>query len=345
MPRRRKDLAFEESLFNNMQDYLNLESRLIALTVGRFHFDNLPNYFFQPYLIKMMIMNVDTLFAKDDDLDRYLWYTFTLAGGARTPDVPGKLQDALTQNRVTVVDDYQYLDNNLKNNENRKIFMGLFDEFNIPYYRRIILPNNGYQNIFDDSNSVIIRSSYSGCPIMPIVQEYARKLYIISRTIDVNVNAQKTPIMVLCDEDQRLTMENMMKQYIGNVPFIFGDKNNIDKDSFKVLVTNAPFVADKLFELKANIWNEFLTFLGIYNININKKERLITDEIQRSMGGVLVARNDIVRAINDSFDQVNKKFGLDIKFTFGEDKPSEEEEEEIKAIEASIEGKEVVDNE
>lgn len=345
MPRRRKDLAFEESLFNNMQDYLNFESRLIALTVGRFHFDNLPSYFFQPYLIKMMIMNVDTLFAKDEDLDRFLWYTFSLAGGSKTPNVPGKLQDALTQNRVTVVDDYQYLDNNLKNDNNRKIFMGLFDEFNIPYYRRIILPNNGYQNIFDDSNSVIIRSSYSGCPIMPIVQEYARKLYIISRTIDVNVNAQKTPIMVLCDEDQRLTMENMMKQYIGNVPFLFGDKNNIDKDSFKVLVTNAPFVADKLFELKANIWNEFLTFLGIYNININKKERLITDEIQRSMGGVLVARNDIVRAINDSFEQVNKKFGLDIKFTFGEDKPSEEEEEEIKAIEESIEGKEVEDNE
>lgn len=345
MPRRRKDLAFEESLFNNMEDYENLKNRLIALTIGRFHFDGLPEYLFQPYIIKMIIMNPDTLFCYDDILERYIWYTFCIAGGPKTTPVGKELQDALTQNRVTTITDYDGLDNKFKTEDNKKIFRGLFDEFNIPYYRRVVLPNNGYQNTFSDDDSVIVRSSYSGCPIMPIVEEYARKLYIVSRTIDVNVNSQKTPLIVLCDEDQRLTFENMIKQYVGNVPFIFGDKNSIDKDSFKVLTTNAPFVADKLFELKSNIWNEFLTFLGIYNISVNKKERLIVDEIQRSMGGVLVARNDIVRAINDSIEQINSKFDLKIKFTFGEDNPTDDEEKLISETKEIIDGKEVNEDE
>ena len=289
MPRRTKDLIFEESLFNNQEDYLNLKSRLIALTIGRLHFEGLPEYIYEPFILKMIISNPETLFAYDDIADRYIWYPFT---------------------------------NNSRMNE-----------YNIPFERRVTLQNVGYSRVFDDSNSIIFRSSLSGTPLIPIIEEYARKLFIISRTIDVNVNAQKTPVMVLCDEDQRLTFTNMMKQYAGNVPFIFGDKNIISENSFKVMDLKAPFVADKLFELKTNLWNEFLTFLGIYNVSINKKERLITDEVNRSMGGVLVARNDFIRSINESIDNINKKFGLDIKFYFGEDENGKTDPEEDDIIE------------
>lgn len=299
MPRRTKDLIFEESLFNNMEDYINLKSRLIALTIGRLHFKNLPEYIYEPFILKMIICNPETLFAYDNDGDRFIWYPFT--------------------------------------NNSR------LDEYNIPFERRITLNNVGYSRVFDDSNSVIFRSSLSGTPLIPIIEEYARKLFIISRTIDVNVNAQKTPVMVLCDEDQRLTFQNMMKQYAGNVPFIFGDKNILSESSFKVLDLKAPFVADKLFELKTNLWNEFLTFLGIYNVSINKKERLITDEVNRSMGGVLVARNDFIRSINESLELINKKFGLDIEFYFGEDGNEKENELNEDANTDIIENKEVIE--
>lgn len=281
MARRTKDLIFEESLFNNQEDYINLKMRLLALTIGRLHFKNLPDEIYEPFILKMIVQNPETLFAYDDIAGRFFWYIFT-------------------------------------NN-------GRMNEYNVPYERRITLPNIGYSNVFNDENSVIFRSSLSGMPLLPVIEEYARKLYIISRTIDVNVNAQKTPVMVLCEEDQRLTFTNMMKQYAGNVPFIFGDKNIINNESFKVMNLNAPFVADKLFELKTNLWNEFLTFLGIYNVSVNKKERLITDEVNRSMGGVLTARNDFVKSIQDSVEKINDKFGLDIIFFFGEDENGESE--------------------
>ena len=80
---------------------------------------------------------------------------------------------------------------------------------------------------------------------------------------EVLIKAQKTPVLILTDEKQRLTMENLYSQYDGNRPIIFGDKNNLDFDKIKSINTEAPFVADKIMEYKKEIWNEALTFLGI----------------------------------------------------------------------------------
>lgn len=276
MARRTKDLLFEDSLFNNQQDYLNLRERLIDLAIGRLKIKGLPNYIYKPFIYRQIILNRDLLFAYDEIIDRYFLYQYTIGPS-------GKL-----------------------------------NEYNVPIDRRITLMNNGYTNVFDDSNSVIFRTSYSGTPLLPVIEEYARKLYIISRTIDVNVNAQKTPVVVLCPPEEELTFKNLMKQYSGNVPFIFGNKDILNLDNIKSLNLNAPFVADKLQQLKSDVWNEYLTFLGISNIAINKKERLITDEVQRSMGGVIVARNNFVSAIQDSIDEINEKFDLNLEFFFGE---------------------------
>ena len=71
-----------------------------------------------------------------------------------------------------------------------------------------------------------------------------------------------------------LTLKNLYMKYDGNQPFIFGDRNDLNPNSIQALVTGAPYVADKLYELKQNIWNEVLTFLGVPNVQMNKKERL-----------------------------------------------------------------------
>ena len=292
MARRTKDMMFEESLFNNQQDYLNLRNRLIALTIGRFDLEGLPTYIYKPYVYRLMIGTFDKLIAYDSDLDRFFIYPFTSDG--------------------------------------------TLDEYNVPEKRRITLVNRGYSRVFDSSNSVIFRTSMSGLPILPIIEEYARKLYVISRTIDINVNAQKTPVIVLCDEDQELTFKNLMKQYEGNVPFIFGDKQVMNMDDVKVLNLNAPFVADKLQMLKTDVWNEFLTFIGVSNVAINKKERLITDEVNRSLGGVLTARNDFVKAVKDSLKEANDLFGTNWEFHFAEDEESESLSGNVPKLEENI---------
>ena len=90
---------------------------------------------------------------------------------------------------------------------------------------------------------------------------FALRLYEAERTADVNIKAQKTPVMILVDDTQRLLMENLYNQYDGNKPFIFGDKKQLNADTLKAIRTDAPFIADKIIDYKKEIWNEALTFL------------------------------------------------------------------------------------
>ena len=163
------------------------------------------------------------------------------------------------------------------------------------------------------------------------VEMFSKRLYNLDRAIDVNANAQKTPILILCDENQRLVMKNLYKQYEGNEPFIFGNKN-LDVNGVTVLSTGAPYVADKLYELKTQLWNEALTYLGISNINIVKKERLITDEVTRNQGGTVASRYSRLESRRQACEKINKMFGLDIWVDYREDYQEvvESEEENVK---------------
>ena len=137
---------------------------------------------------------------------------------------------------------------------------------------------------------------------------FALRLYEAERTADINIKAQKTPVLLLMDEKQRLTMENIYSQYEGNKPVIFGDKNSLGENVIKSINTQAPFIADKIIDYKKEIWNEALTFLGINNIMVDKKERLITDEansnnelINLNLQSYLAPREEACREFNEKF--------------------------------------------
>ena len=113
-------------------------------------------------------------------------------------------------------------------------------------------------------------------------------------------------------------MKNLYKEYEGNEPFIFGDKN-LDINGMKVLKTDAPFVADKLMQLKFQIWNEAMTYLGISNVDMHKKERLLNDEVTRNMGSTVASRYSRLEARKQACKEINKMFNLDIDVEYRED--------------------------
>lgn len=195
---------------------------------------------------------------------------------------------------------------------------GKWNVYNIPKERRAYA-SNGYNNNLTDKNSVIIFNNYTHTNSMLDVEMFARRLYNMDRAIDVNINAQKTPVLIQCTEQQRLTMVNLYKQYDGNEPFIFGD-SNLDLNGFKVLKTDAPFVADKIRQEKTQTWNEALTYLGISNTNVTKKERLISDEVLRSQGGTIASRYSRLEMRRQACEQINKMFpDLDIWCDYRDD--------------------------
>lgn len=199
----------------------------------------------------------------------------------------------------------------------RTMIGGTLNVYQIPSIRTAYA-SNGYNKTLNETDSVIIFNNLIHTNSMLDVEMFARRLYNIDRIIDVNVNAQKTPILIRCDETQRLTMKNLYMKYDGNEPIIFGDKN-LSANPLQVLKTEAPYMADKLSDLKARIWNEALTYLGISNINTVKKERMITDEVIRNQGGVIASRYSRLNARRQACKQINEMFGLNIWCDYRED--------------------------
>lgn len=194
---------------------------------------------------------------------------------------------------------------------------GAMNVYRIPIKRRAYAVN-GYQRELDNTNSVIIWNNYLHTNSILDIRQFAKRLYNLDRIVDVNANAQKTPILLQGTEQQRLTLMNLYMQYDGNMPVIFGDKG-LDTKGITSITTQAPYVADKIYELKTQIWNEALTYLGISNINTQKKERMITDEVRRNQGGVVASRYSRLQSRKEACDEINKMFGLNMSVDFRED--------------------------
>lgn len=197
-------------------------------------------------------------------------------------------------------------------------YQGGFDIYGEPTRRRAYSRYNQFQTTLDKDNSVIIWNNMLRTNSALDVQMFAYRLYNLDRIVDINANAQKTPVLITCDEKQKLTMKNLYLQYEGNYPVIFGD-SNLDIKSLSVLKTDAPFVSDKIYDLKIKIWNEALTYLGISNINTTKKERMITDEVIRNQGGTIASRYSRLESRRIAVKKINKMFGLNITVDYRED--------------------------
>lgn len=194
---------------------------------------------------------------------------------------------------------------------------GDLDVYRVPKSRRAFSVN-GYQKQLTENDSVIIFNNYLHTPSKPDITLFAKRLWDFDRTIDVNVTAQKTPILLQCDETERLTVENLYKEYTGNAPVIHGTKG-LNPNALKVITTGAPFTAPAIYELRTQIWNEVLTYLGISNINNVKKERMISDEVSRNQGGTVASRYSRLKSRQQACEKINAMFGLNMSCEYSDD--------------------------
>lgn len=197
----------------------------------------------------------------------------------------------------------------------RCMFGAPLDVYNIPT-RRTAYASNGYNYELTIEDSVMIFNNRLHTNTFPTVYWYAKRLWDIDRIIDVNVRAQKTPVLLEGTPEQRLTLKNLYKQYDGNEPFIFGNKNFDFAGTIKAISTGAPYIADRLYGLKMQIWNEALTYLGINNLSVEKKERMFTQEVVSNQGDVYASRFSRLEARRRACDEINKMFGLNLSVNY-----------------------------
>lgn len=271
----RNNVDFVDNLIINdltYQDYLN---RFKKVALSMFEWINLPSSMNSMFLEKCLYYKGMASLLKDENYG-FINTECVSNGNLNIYHFPTSL------NCYSL--DYQ---------TNRKLYTGLKLEDKDEYKNCILVPN-----------------TWDFTPTSTSMELFALRLYEAERTADVNIKAQKTPVFILIDEGQRLLLENLYSQYDGNKPFIFGDKNNLQDNQIKAVNTEAPFVADKVMDYKKEIWNEALTFLGINNIMVDKKERLVSDEANSNNELINLNLQSFLAPRLEACKQFNELFGF-----------------------------------
>jgi hypothetical protein len=157
----------------------------------------------------------------------------------------------------------------------------------------------------------IIRNNDLRLPEFSVVRYYAYKLTNIDRAIDVNIEAQKTPTIITCTDKQRLSLKQAINQRKDNEPVIYAD-NSFDKDMITTLDLNTPMVFKDLQLQKHMVLNEFFTDIGVNNANMDKKERMVANEVEANNEQVKACEDVLLRSREEACKHINQIFGLNI---------------------------------
>lgn len=176
---------------------------------------------------------------------------------------------------------------------------------------------------------VVMKNSPLYVGIFPYLNFFAKKLALTSRTMDQNLRMQWTPYIITGDKRMLQQFKVFIKKILQGVQTIFTSKGFRTED-VNVLQTNAPFIADELHGMKQAILRECMTLLGIENANMDKKERLVSDEVNANNQQVIASRNIWLSERKKAIEELNKKFNLNASVEFA---PYEDFEDILKLVE------------
>lgn len=178
-----------------------------------------------------------------------------------------------------------------------------------------------YSDLKEEGMGVIIWNNDYHTGTLPSIELFASELAETQQVISVNRNAQKTPILLTATDNTKLSVQNAYSQIEGNAPAIITHET-MDPNSITVFKTDAPYVVDKLRSDRDKIWNEIMTYLGIKNANLEKKERMITAEADSNDGQILASANiylktrlEACKRINELYPDLNVNVKLRVEVT------------------------------
>ena len=207
---------------------------------------------------------------------------------------------------------------------------GRFNVYNIPTVYQIYTAS-GYNTRRTAEDSVIIYNNLLHTPTVPLLMYHAYNIANVERTIEINLNQLKRPYIFLVPENQRFTFIKLINDIKNNQDVIIGNKD-LNLDNLNPINTITPNNTLDLYTLKKRYYNEALTDMGINNLNVDKKERLVSDEVSSNDEDVLINRNSMLYARKMACKQINDMFGLNIDVKFRNDF-MEEQKEDVEIIE------------
>ena len=267
--------AFRDAMLLNSDTYIDYLERMKKIALNMFEWVNLPDTMDARFLELCLYYRGQSAMFYDENLGGYINTMASDGGYINWYGLPTQIRCYSYGSQV---------------NQTRSLYMH----------------DTGMQK---NEECILVLNNYERIPTAYTIELFAYRLAEAQRTADVNIKAQRTPVLILTDQKQINSMKAMYAEYDGNSPVIYGDKNIIAPDSIKTMKTEAPFVAQDIMDYKREIWNEFLTFLGVSNLS-EKRERLVTSEVDSNNELINLNLQALLVTRKKACEQFNEKFGL-----------------------------------
>ena len=185
--------------------------------------------------------------------------------------------------------------------------LGKLDVYGRPNSIKVSSENGYTKTIKNRDDFVIMYDNNGRYPLWLDILQYSERIALDTRTTDINIAQQKTPRFWKTKTEKVKSIQDLVNNVDGmeNTVISYDD---LDLDDTTLVLAPAPFVADKIDQHKEKDWNEFLRLIGIANMNFQKKERNIKDEVLASQGGTIASRYSRFEPRQKAIDEINEKF-------------------------------------
>ena len=273
--------AFRDAMLMNNQTYVDYLERMKKICLSIFDWQNLPESMNARFIEMCLYYNGQAALLYDEDYG----FINTMAADGGYINLYGL---------PTEINCYSY-----RFNQRRSLYM----------------TDTGEEKA---KECILVMNNYERVPTAATITLFAYRLAEAQRVADTNLNSQKYPLLLTTDQRQLFTLKKIYEEYDGNTPVIFADKNVISPDALKAIKTDALFIVNDIMDYKREIWNEFLTFMGLQNLN-EKRERMITNEVDSNnelvnlnLQALLIPRKEACRQFNEKYGLAGEK-AIDVK--------------------------------
>lgn len=167
------------------------------------------------------------------------------------------------------------------------------------------------RTIDEECSLVKLQYNYRGCGYM--LDRYSALLAMCDSAISVNLlNSKVTFVGLASSKAQAESMKQMYDRISMGEPAVFvnGDVINAEKFFFNNVKQN--FIADDVQLLKRKIINEFLSEIGINNANLDKRERLNSEEVRANNEEIYGNVEHWLENITEGLETANRLYGLNL---------------------------------
>lgn len=204
--------------------------------------------------------------------------------------------------------------------------VGTLDVYGRPN-RIEVFGDNNFHRVLNRDEYVLMFDNNGRYPLYLDICQMAERIALCVRTEDVNILHQRTPRVWKTSKDTEKSLKDTINE-IDSMQENVVTYQSLAVEDMNAVLAPAPYVTDKIDLHLRELWAEFYRLIGVANLQEQKKERVIVDEMSASQGGTIASRFSRFEPRKRAIEEINKKWNLNLEVSYYDGDPTTEKGEE-----------------